>query len=108
MTSQGLREAIRNLQELSGAVYGDVVKVLQETGDSMADQARSIVPVRTGRLQASISCEHTSEGAEVRATMGYAGYVNFGTRKMSPRPFMTNAMENAEASIKGLMKEKLE
>ena len=54
----------------------------------------SRAPMRTGALKKSISV--TQEGPEhfkIRAGVYYAGFVEFGTRKMAPQPFMRGGMQ---------------
>lgn len=52
---------------------------------TLAENARMLVPVATGELQDSI--QETSEGVE--AGTDHAFYVEFGTYKMSAQPFMS-------------------
>jgi HK97 gp10 family phage protein len=65
----------------------------------VARQARRIVPVRTGRLRESIHVTPETEAgfagvaqAGVVADAPYAGFVEFGTSRMSPRPFLGPAL----------------
>ena len=58
--------------------------------------AKSIVPVDTGVLQSSIMAEPSFSGhARVSTTVRYAGYVEFGTYKMAPEPYMRPALDMA-------------
>ena len=64
-------------------------------GANMQDLARSIVPVRTGFLQSTIYYSVTVEDMtiELGATAEYASYVEYGTRYMSPRPYLRPAVD---------------
>ncbi len=55
--------------------------------------ANTLVPVRTGYLKSTIAIEQPSNfQIKVKATAPYAYYVEFGTRKMPPRLFLTNSV----------------
>ena len=66
--------------------------------------------VRTGRLRSSITAIVDAEGGRMRALLraggnsggdpvNYARYVEFGTRKMSPRLFMGRAVDTVSKTI---------
>lgn len=63
------------------------------------NRARSLCPVKTGRLRSSIS--HTSgrdaKGVyvDVGTNVQYAGHVEFGTRYMAAQPYLRPAMAEA-------------
>lgn len=52
-------------------------------------------PVRTGYLQSTIDSVKKDEGWAVEARAFYAGFVEYGTSRMQPRPFMEPAIEAA-------------
>jgi HK97 gp10 family phage protein len=55
--------------------------------------ANTLVPVRTGYLKSTLAVEQPSNfQLSVKATAPYAYYIEFGTRKMSPRLFLTNSV----------------
>ena len=55
--------------------------------------ANTLVPVRTGYLKSTIAIEQPSNfQLKVKATAPYAYYVEFGTKKMSARLFLTNSV----------------
>lgn|SRR5262245_20102150 len=66
----------------------DVITIAEETADVM----QGLVRVRSGDLQNSIHVENAqvrANGAEVviSATMGYAGFQEYGTRYMVGKPY---------------------
>lgn len=73
-----------------GAVAAlNVSAVVRHVADMVADDARRIVPVDTGRLKASIQVEDAGrEKARVHASAPYAGYVELGTRYMNAQPYL--------------------
>jgi len=55
--------------------------------------ANMLVPVRTGYLKSTLTVEQPiSFQLTVKATAPYAYYVEFGTRRMSARLFLTNSV----------------
>jgi len=86
-----------------------IIKALTEATIEAYVTAKSTVPVRTGLLRSSIHMEKISPfehkvvaGSEVKAKGKpyYAPFVEFGTRKMSPRPYMRPAAEKAVEVLK--------
>ncbi len=54
--------------------------------------ANTLVPVRTGYLKSTLAIEQPSKfQIKVKAMAPYAYYVEFGTRKMSAKLFLTNS-----------------
>jgi HK97 gp10 family phage protein len=63
-------------------------------GQRIYDEAVRLVPVRTGYLRSSISVEPSGKWIlKILARAYYAPYVEWGTRRMEPRLFMTRALE---------------
>ena len=90
---KGLDEAIDAIIRISKGLGPVATATLNEIAEGVVEQAQGLAPVKTGRLRASIGI--TAQGdnfVEVSATAPYAGYVEFGTIKMSPRPFMRPAL----------------
>ena len=57
--------------------------------------ARSLSPVRTGRLRDSLRAEPTKNGAALTACCPYAVYVELGARYAPAQPFLTPALRAA-------------
>src|SRR5438445_8567881 len=89
-------EAVDKAQDLIAAI-------LQDKGQTIVEMARTLVPVRTGFLQSSIFFEVDGVDLRVGARASYAAYVEHGTSKMEPRPYLEPAialiMPEIEASI---------
>lgn len=81
------------LPNLDKAIKAEVLVELRSTAAAVRDAARATVPVRTGALQRSI--RYHVDGATgnftVSAGMFYAGFVEWGTRFMAARPYLTPA-----------------
>ncbi len=90
-----------------------VNQALMNVAQNILATANTLVPVRTGYLKSTIAIEQPSNfQLKIKATAPYAYYVEFGTRKMSPRLFLTNSVNQhlnefapeIEKQIKDLLK----
>lgn len=89
-----------------------IIKALQEAAVEAYVEAKAKVPVRTGLLYSSIHIEKVSP-FEHKVVAGhpikqkgkpyYAPFVEFGTRKMAPRPYMRPAADKAIQKLKELL-----
>lgn len=70
-----------------------------ETSEHVLQQSQVIVPILTGALHASgnTTLEQSSEGpcGYVNYDEPYAGYVEFGTSRMEPQPYLRPALDAA-------------
>lgn len=87
---RGLRDAMSKLKLRSE-------DDLKRLAIRVQNEARSRAPVDTGRLRSSIQAgqiQRDDLGAfiEVGTNVEYAGFVEFGTRYMSARPYMRPAL----------------
>lgn len=76
--------------------YSDAVR---EAIDEFMDAATSDVPVDTGTLQASISCEEEYMGFTAYADTDYAEYVEYGTYKMEAQPYFEDNLESVASEL---------
>ena len=73
--------------------------------ETFTDNVYSLVPVETGYLSSTISVQATSEtGVVAEAAAEYAGYVEYGTYKMSAQPYFAPAIASATAIMIGTAK----
>jgi HK97 gp10 family phage protein len=71
-----------------------LITVLDEAADEVARIGKMLAPFRTGRLKDSIHVvKHGGLLAEVSTGTRYAEYVEYGTSKMAPEPFMRPAAD---------------
>jgi len=100
---------ITRLGKASENLDPETVEGLNEVADRIVDDAKAIVAVDTGSLQRSIRRQrHVSDGhlhsvsvsaggyvvnPETGRTVDYAVYVEYGTSRTTPQPFMQPALE---------------
>jgi HK97 gp10 family phage protein len=67
---------------------------LMRISERVLDTSNTLVPVRTGFLKSSMGVRQENNfQITFYANAPYAGYVEFGTRRMAARLFMTNALQ---------------
>lgn len=72
-------------------------EVVEETSAQIvAALAAQLAPKFTGHLSASTD----EQGGAVVAATGYAGYVEYGTRRHAAQPFMRPAKERSEPAVR--------
>lgn len=62
--------------------------VLDPAADELFAKSQASVPVDTGRLKSSGEIDESAGAREVGYTAPYAAYVEFGTYKDAPQPFL--------------------
>jgi len=83
-------------------------EVCLEIAQSVQADAKSTVPVRTGRLRDSITAEEIKDGAVVYTELHYAPVVEYGGHGSPPRPYLTPAAEsNTNHPSMGRLEDKL-
>jgi len=87
------------LAAFKGRIEHEVETELDPVGADMEDHARSLVRVRTGFLRSTIYHKATGLVLDFGATADYASYNEFGTRRMSPQPFIRPALDAGSQKI---------
>ena len=73
-----------------------VGQAMMNVAQNILATANTLVPVRTGYLKSTLAVEQPSNfQLKVKATAPYAYYVEFGTRKMSARLFLSNSVNQS-------------
>lgn len=70
-------------------------RALRKTAETALLSARENCPVRTGKLKNSLACAAEGDRAVVSANTDYAAYVELGTGRTPPNPFLQNALYEA-------------
>ena len=114
-TAQNIRtHAIKSVQR--GTKSGTVYEKTSPNRTHRASAPGEAPATDTGLLANSIKAEIDGKKAEIVADTEYAAWLEFGTQKMQPRPFMFPAMEKerpkwearlsriVDAAAKGIIK----
>lgn len=105
----------RYIQTLSVQARNGVVDILDTPpktgifyGKHRASAAGQSPASDTGALRNSIESDFLGRTVTVKASVDYAGYLEFGTRKMAARPFMLRGVdlgiERTNADLSGIFK----
>ena len=103
-TSKVIKSVQKSLEQ-----YGEKgQKIAEEAATQLVKEERQLVPVRTGKLKASITMQKTKNGVEVNTQLEpYGKYVEDGTRKMAAKPFVRPALEKVRAMMPMIIKKVL-
>jgi len=94
MDVRGIPELQLKLDRLDGNVRSNVDDALNFEVEAMRVQAQSMAPRRTGYLASTIFAERVGEWMfKLGARAPYAFFVEFGTRFMLGRRFLSRALE---------------
>lgn len=94
----GLKETQKALRELGDELKYEMKATHRQAAEVIVQGAKRYVPVRSGKLAASIRAAATMTSGKVRAgsaAVPYAGPIHFGwpKRYIKPQPFIYDAMD---------------
>lgn len=99
---EGLDELRQSLTKETVLAKTRVAGAVAKTAKKIEATARDLAPVGpTGDLKSSIHTTVTGERAEVGPTVRYARFVEFGTYKDAPQPYMWPAADKHEPELMG-------
>jgi HK97 gp10 family phage protein len=108
-----MRIANWNPNKITAEIEKKAMDRLEKAGEVVASRARGIVPVKSGKLKASIRVTRLKGDPKqnIRVYAGnrqkdgpfYAHMVEYGTVKMKARPFLRPAINASKSSIKAIM-----
>jgi len=90
---EGQNEFQLKMERIDASVRVRVQERLQELAEAIKETAQRIAPVRTGYLRSTIFTEAAEWTVKVGASAPYAAYVEFGTRFMHGRRFLSQAVD---------------
>lgn len=99
MHMEGVPELKEKLNQLDGDMKRNVHDAMRFEANAMKNAARARCPIRTGRLRDSIFAKVEEWTVKLGATAPYAVYLEFGTRYVQPRRFLSNAVESRMQSL---------
>ena len=77
-----------------------IANAMKTVADRVLETANVLVPVRTGFLKSTLGYRQDSPfQVTFYATAFYAPFVEFGTRRMAPRLFLTNSILQHQAEF---------
>lgn len=104
--SSGWNTEARWLEGLAESMTDKAEDILSDTAEETRTAAKARVPVRTGRLKASIRTQKTAAlRREVLADSlksadeSYAIFVEKGTSRQAPQPYMAPAVDASEGKF---------
>jgi len=100
---EGAEELAQQMRKLDRAMYERVHRRLYEIGVKMRNMARQLAPVRTGRLRDSIFSRVQGWELKFGAKAPYAEFLEFGTRFIQPRLFLSKAVDTYDAQLELLL-----
>ena len=93
---QGAETLGRTLHVAARQLEQSMADSNRAAGDLVAKEASRRAPRRTGALAGSLRVEAGPKRATVVAGVRYAAFVNYGTSRMRPRPFLTGALDSVD------------
>ncbi|MDN5866860.1 MAG: HK97 gp10 family phage protein [Candidatus Nitrosocosmicus sp.] len=93
LTIEGIPQLTAYVDSLKTNLRKDIQNQVATVMQKGADRIQNDAPVRTGELRRSVRFSMGSgKGvlARIDISAGHAGFVNFGTIRMPPRPFASN------------------
>ncbi len=91
---RGTGNVLANMAKVLISISKSVENEVEQAAFSVEREAKIICPVDTGRLRASITADKKDElHYEVGTNVEYAGYVEFGTKKMAAQPYLGPAAD---------------
>ena len=98
-TQSGHEGIISGLTSLEQRLRTAPQQALLASGQIGENEAKRIVPVKTGRLRNSIKADATRDTLTLGGYTEYAKFVELGTYKMIARPYIYPGMQRAIAEI---------
>jgi len=81
--------------------------IVERWANNVVATAKSLAPVKTGRLKNSIKSRIFRTKVEIKANVSYAIFVEFGTIKMKAQPFFYPAIDAHEKELKRSLEKSL-
>lgn len=92
----GLQSALSGLQRIESRLRANIRKENDQAAQHALKTAQILVPVRTGALRNSLQAQSAPLGMEISAHRPYALYLEYGTKRMSARPYLLPAAREAD------------
>lgn len=98
-----------NAQRIADAIDQALARALEEVGLVAEGYAKKACPVDTGRLRNSITHQvrPSEKSVYIGTNVEYAPYVELGTSRMDPQPFLRPAAADHEGTYKKIFESNL-
>lgn len=98
-----------NARQIAGAIDQALARALEEVGLVAEGYAKKECPVDTGRLRNSITHQvrPSEKSVYIGTNVDYAPYVELGTSRMKPQPFLRPAAADHEGTYKKIFESEL-
>lgn len=97
MDASDVHRLARDLVRVPASTLPRVRAAVTKAATDVQAAAQAAAPVDTGNLRASIGTDVTDAGgvvaAEIGPTANYGAFVEFGTSRMAPHPYMGPALD---------------
>jgi HK97 gp10 family phage protein len=103
----GLDDVLAGFLREIATADGHASDASMETAERVEATARAIAPKLTGATAASIHVDRTKNGAEVGPTTPWAPFVEYGTWKDAPQPFMGPAAERHQDELAKFLQDRV-
>ena len=105
MTSVTIKD---NSDTVKKDVEDAIARSLKQVGLVCEGYAKELCPVDTGRLRNSIRHDLTDRAVLISANTEYAGYVELGTSRQKPQPYLRPALSDHIDEYKLLIQREFE
>jgi len=89
----------RDISDLGQKAHDRAAQVVAKTAADISGSAARNAPYRTGNLSNSIGYDLYGLEAEIGPTASYGIFLEYGTSRMAPRPYMKPALEKHEGAF---------
>lgn len=98
-----------NREAIANAIDRALVAALEEIGLAAEGYAKRACPVDTGRLRNSIThlVDEGGKCAVIGTNVEYAPYVELGTRRQKPQPYLKPAAEDHKSTYRSIFRKHL-
>lgn len=102
---KGTKKVISNIKKLEASVLDRLHNAVEKAALGVEREAKILAPIDTSRLQRSITAEESTNPLEytVGTNVEYAGFQEFGTRKMAAHPYLQPAAEKVSKEYPGIV-----
>lgn len=95
---------VRSLEDYEARIKPKLQQALEKCVFSVEADAKVNCPVDTGRLRMSITSDVGDLEGSVGTNVDYAPYVEYGTYKQAPRPYLRPAFDKNIATLESDLK----